>query len=142
MTVQIFSLETIDTPTGRMRIITDDEGRLRSVDWDDHESRMMKLLARHCGTNSFSFERVGRRRRARAGGAVFRWRGFCGRHPADEDPRHRIPMQDMGSLRTIPVGHSISYGALAARIAVPVQAAPWGLPMAPIPSPSWCLVTA
>ena len=140
MTVQIFSLETIDTPTGRMRIITDDEGRLRSVDWDDHESRMMKLLARHCGTNSFSFERsadVGGRARRRISMA-----GFCGRHPADEDPRHRIPMQDMGSLRTIPVGHSISYGALAARIAVPVQAAPWGLPMAPIPSPSWCLVTA
>ena len=119
MTVQIFSLETIDTPTGRMRIITDDEGRLRSVDWDDHESRMMKLLARHCGTNSFSLrESADVGGRAGAGG-VFRWRGFCGRHPADEDPRHRIPMQDMGSLRTIPVGHSISYGALAARIGRP-----------------------
>src|SRR5262245_66008254 len=54
MTTQIFSLETIDTPTGRMRIITDDEGRLRSLDWDDHEARMMKLLERHCGADGFS----------------------------------------------------------------------------------------
>ena len=48
MTIQIFSLETIDAPTGRMRIITDDEGRLRSVDWDDHEARMMKLFRQLC----------------------------------------------------------------------------------------------
>ena len=97
MTIQIFSLETIDSPTGRMRIITNDEGRLLSVDWADHEARMMKLLERHFGTNSFSL----RGELADVGGCAgagggFWWRHFCGRQPAGKDQRHRIPTQSMG----------------------------------------------
>lgn len=120
MTVQIFSLETIDTPTGRMRIITDDEGRLRSVDWDDHESRMMKLLARHCGTNSFSL-RESRPTSARA-------RALAAYFDGEVSAVATLPTRTHGTefqckiweaLRTIPVGHSISYGALAARIGRP-----------------------
>ncbi len=120
MTVQIFSLETVDSPTGRMRIITDDEGRLLSVDWDDHESRMMKLLDGTAERILSPFERVGRRRRERG-----HWRGIsmarflrsppCRRGPTAQNSNAKI----WEALRTIPVGHSISYGALAARIGRP-----------------------
>jgi methylated-DNA-[protein]-cysteine S-methyltransferase len=120
MTVQIFSLETIDTPTGRMRIITDDEGRLRSVDWDDHEARMMKLLERHCGANSFSL----RETPPTSAGA----RALAAYFDGDISAVADLPTRTQGTefqrkvweaLRTIPAGFSISYGSLAARIGRP-----------------------
>ncbi len=120
MTVQIFSLETIDTPTGRMRIVTDDKGRLRSVDWDDHEARMMKLLERHCGANSFSL----RKNRPTSAGA----RALAAYFDGDISAVADLPTRTQGTefqhkvwqaLRTIPAGLSISYGALAARIGRP-----------------------
>jgi methylated-DNA-[protein]-cysteine S-methyltransferase len=46
-----FSLERINTPTGRMVIVTD-EHCLRAVDWEDHKPRMQRLLRRHYGTNT------------------------------------------------------------------------------------------
>jgi methylated-DNA-[protein]-cysteine S-methyltransferase len=46
-----FSLERINTPTGRMAIVTD-EHCLRAVDWEDHEPRMQRLLRRHYRTNT------------------------------------------------------------------------------------------
>jgi methylated-DNA-[protein]-cysteine S-methyltransferase len=51
MSVQ-FSLERINTPTGRMVIVTTDEHCLRAVDWEDHEPRMQRLLRRHYGTDA------------------------------------------------------------------------------------------
>jgi methylated-DNA-[protein]-cysteine S-methyltransferase len=56
MSVQIFSLERIKTPTGRMVIVTTDEHWLRAVDWEDHEPRMQRLLRRHYGTNAILCE--------------------------------------------------------------------------------------
>jgi methylated-DNA-[protein]-cysteine S-methyltransferase len=120
MTIQTFSLETIDTPTGRMRIVTDDEGRLRSIDWDDHQARMMKLLERHCEATSFSLrENPPASAAARALAAYFN-----GDIAAVAD----LPTLTLGTefqrkvwqaLRAIPAGLSISYGALAARIGRP-----------------------
>lgn len=42
-----FFLEKMDTPIGVMLIITDDEGRLRAVDWLDEQDRMNQLNADH-----------------------------------------------------------------------------------------------
>ena len=50
--MQTFFIEHIETPTGRMRVVTDVERRLRAADWDDHEPRMQKLLQRHYGAGS------------------------------------------------------------------------------------------
>ena len=33
-----------------MRIVTDSEGQLRALDWDDHEDRLNRLLRMHYGT--------------------------------------------------------------------------------------------
>src|SRR2546429_5742319 len=51
MTMSLPSLyvERINTPTGRMMIVTDGEQRLRALDWEDHEPRMQRLLRRHYG---------------------------------------------------------------------------------------------
>ena len=38
MTNARFFIEHASTPTGAMRIVTDAEGRLRALDWDDHET--------------------------------------------------------------------------------------------------------
>jgi methylated-DNA-[protein]-cysteine S-methyltransferase len=120
MTVQIFLLETIDTPTGRMRIVTDDDGRLRSLDWDDHEARMMKLLERHWGACSFSLR--GNPPTSSAARALLAY--FDG----DIFAVDALPTATRGTefqrrvwqgLRAIPAGLSISYGALAARIGHP-----------------------
>jgi methylated-DNA-[protein]-cysteine S-methyltransferase len=52
----VFTLERLDTPTGRMLIVTDsrDEAdaetpRVRAVDWEDHEHRLQRLLRLHYG---------------------------------------------------------------------------------------------
>jgi methylated-DNA-[protein]-cysteine S-methyltransferase len=120
MAVQIFSLETINTPTGWMRIITDDEGRLRSVDWDDHETRMMKLLERHRGANSYSL----RESPPTSAGA----RALAAYFDGDISAVADLPTKTHGTefqhkvwqaLRTIPAGLSTSYGALAALIGRP-----------------------
>jgi hypothetical protein len=44
MTADTFMLERIETPTGPMRIVSDDEGRLRAVDWEDCTPRLQELL--------------------------------------------------------------------------------------------------
>jgi methylated-DNA-[protein]-cysteine S-methyltransferase len=120
MTMHIFSLETVDTPTGLMRVVTDDEGRLLSVDWDDHEARMMKLLERHCGAHSFSL----RENPPTSAGA----RALAAYFDGDISAVADLPTRTRGTefqqkvwqaLRTIPAGLSISYGALAARIGRP-----------------------
>jgi methylated-DNA-[protein]-cysteine S-methyltransferase len=120
MTNPIFSLETIHTPTGRMRIITDEDGKLRSLDWDDHEGRMMKLLERHCGVNSFSL----RESRPKSAAA----RALAAYFDGDVLAVDGLPTRTNGSefqhkvwqaLRTIPAGRSVSYGALAAQIGRP-----------------------
>lgn len=53
-TVQSFCLERLETPTGRMLIVTDDTTDehlrcLRAVDWEDHDHRLQRLLRLHYG---------------------------------------------------------------------------------------------
>ena len=51
MTADTFVLERIETPTGPMRIVSDDEGRLRAVDWEDCTPRLQELLRRYYGSS-------------------------------------------------------------------------------------------
>ena len=41
-----FLLERVPTPLGQMLIVTDEQGRLRALDWHDHEDRMHLLMQR------------------------------------------------------------------------------------------------
>lgn len=44
---QQFLIDRTGTPIGRLLIVCDGEGRLRAIDWEDHESRMLALLERY-----------------------------------------------------------------------------------------------
>ena len=127
MPVQTFSLERINTPTGRMVIVTADENCLRAVDWEDHEPRMQRLLRRHYGTNAILRE-VSRPSTARHSLQAY----FEG----DLDAVTRLPTATNGTdfqrtvwdaMRRIPVGHTISYGALAVQIGRPTATRAVGL---------------
>ena len=115
--MQTFFVEHIETPTGRMRVITDVERRLRAADWDDHEPRMQKLLQRHYGAGSVEL-----REPARPSAAA---RALSAYFAGDLNAVDEVPTETNGTafqravwtaLRNIPVGRTVSYGALAAQI--------------------------
>src|SRR3954447_14957794 len=39
-----FGLDRLDTPIGTALLVTDADGVLRALDWEDHEARMKDLL--------------------------------------------------------------------------------------------------
>ncbi len=117
---QTFFVEHIGTPIGRMRLVSDDEQRLRAVDWDDHEPRMLDLLRRHYGADTVQLSDASRP--SEAARALLAY--FDGAIEAVAD----LPTATNGTafqcavwlaLRRIPAGRTISYGALAAQIANP-----------------------
>jgi len=42
-------LDRMDTPLGVLLLVTDEAGRLRALDFEDYQPRMIRLLARHYG---------------------------------------------------------------------------------------------
>jgi methylated-DNA-[protein]-cysteine S-methyltransferase len=124
----IFHLEFLDTPTGPMRIVTDDQQRLRALDWEDHEERLQKLLHRHYGASAPELRERGRPSAARRALEAY----FAGDLAAVE----RLPTATNGTefqravwaaLRDIPIGHTISYGTLALRLGRPAAVRAVGL---------------
>ena len=132
MTSRTFTLERLDSPTGRMLIVTDEEERLRAVDWEDHEPRMQRLLRRYD-------ER-------RAGGEAFEVRESARHSPARRALRayfdgelealRQLPAAIQGTtfqravwdaLRRIPTGCTVSYGQLAVAIGRPTATRAVGL---------------
>ena len=128
MNEQIFFLECLNTPTGIMSIVTDDEDRLRAVDWEDHETRMQTLLQRHYGANTFSLLQAPRPSTAR--------RALENYFAGDLDAVTRLPTLTNGTdfqravwdaLRRIPIGQTMSYSGLAAQIGRPAAVRAVGL---------------
>ena len=118
--VHTFHLERVPTPTGAMLIVSDDEHRLRAVDWEDHEERMWRLLGRRYGKNAVALKDAPRASAAR--------RALDAYFEGDLDALARVPVAANGTpfqsevwaaLRQIPRGTTISYGALATRIGRP-----------------------
>jgi methylated-DNA-[protein]-cysteine S-methyltransferase len=110
--------DRIKTPTGTMLILVDEDGCLRSVDWEDHEDRMERLLARHYG--DALVRTPGRTPAVRAAIEAY----FGG----DLEALDTLPVRTNGTpfqrevwaaLRTIPAGETLSYGGLAQRIGRP-----------------------
>jgi methylated-DNA-[protein]-cysteine S-methyltransferase len=44
-----FRLDRLGTPIGFVLVVQDEDGRLRALDWEDHEARMIRLLRLHYG---------------------------------------------------------------------------------------------
>jgi len=106
------------TPIGEALLVTDDAGRLRALDWADYETRLRRLLRRHYGTVALSVGRAPETVRR----ALDRYFG------GDLAALDAIDCATGGTafqravwaaLRTIPVGRTLSYGALAAQIGAP-----------------------
>jgi len=117
--MQTFFLEHLETPTGAMRLVSDGERRLRALDWEDHDSRMQELIRRYYGAETRLRDAPRRSEAARALAAYF---------DGDLDAIVSLPTAANGTafqlavwaaLRKIPVGQTISYSALAARIGRP-----------------------
>jgi methylated-DNA-[protein]-cysteine S-methyltransferase len=120
VTAQTFFVEHIKTPTGEMRVVTDDAQCLRAVDWEDYEPRMHDLLRRYYGADSIELRKVSH---ASAPG-----RALLAYFDGDLDAIADLPTATNGTtfqhevwsaLRRIPIGRTVSYGALAAQIGRP-----------------------
>jgi len=120
---QTFALSRLPTPIGVALVATDDEGRLRIFEWEDHEDRMQSLLDRFYGAGrAHLVEGIG------GNGAkpvLDRLKAyFAGDVAAIDDIAADSAGTDFQrkvwkTLRKIPAGKTWSYNQLAQRIGRP-----------------------
>jgi methylated-DNA-[protein]-cysteine S-methyltransferase len=115
-----FFIDRMATPIGELIIIADGEGKLRTIDWTDHEARMKRLLDRYYGKGRYTLTP----RRDPGGLTSAMRRYFKGEIGVLKD----LPVATSGTdfqtriwaaLRRIKDGTTISYGELARRIGKP-----------------------
>ena len=49
-------VDRLQTPIGELLIVADRAGKLRTIDWTDHEARMRQLLDRYYGKGGYTLE--------------------------------------------------------------------------------------
>ena len=113
-------IDRVDTPIGRMLLVADESGKLRALDWEDYEERMMRLLQRHYSAAGYRLTP----KRNPHGLADRMRRYFAGEIGVIKDIETATagtPFQRSvwKALRDIPNGAAISYGTLAQRIRKP-----------------------
>jgi len=117
VTIEPLQWERIGTPTGPMQLVLDAHGRLCALEWVDHDERMQRFLRLRFGTGGYRLHPM--ERASRAARAVTAY--FEGELEALDSLETAARGTDFqrtvwDALRTIPVGTTISYGTLAARI--------------------------
>jgi len=115
---ETFGLDRLPTPIGTALLVTDADGVLRALDWEDFEMRMKELLRLQYGAVILKEARSPEDLRAALSGYfkgdldrldTIRWR------VAGTAFQHRVWTE----LPLIPAGTTMSYGALAAQIDKP-----------------------
>jgi methylated-DNA-[protein]-cysteine S-methyltransferase len=115
---ETFHLDRLATPIGTALLVTDADGVLRALDWDDHEARMRELLRLQYGAMTLTAARAP---------AVVR-SALSGYFKGDLDRLGEIKWRVAGTpfqrkvwnaLPKIPAGSTLSYGALAAKLGSP-----------------------
>jgi methylated-DNA-[protein]-cysteine S-methyltransferase len=123
-----FVLDRLVTPIGTMLVVTDCDGALRALDWEDHEPRMHRLFRLHYGQDGVVLEEGLAPAAVRSAIDAY----FDGDLSAIE----ALPVATGGTvfqrevwsaLREIPAGETVSYGALARKIARPAAVRAVGL---------------
>jgi methylated-DNA-[protein]-cysteine S-methyltransferase len=112
-----FYLENVPTPTGVMRLVCDADGAVRALDWDDHASRLLRLLRLRYGEDGARIEpRLEASAARRALEAYFD--GEMGALDALPVQLRGTPFQQQvwSALRDIPVGATECYAGVASRI--------------------------
>ncbi|MBH3130928.1 methylated-DNA--[protein]-cysteine S-methyltransferase [Serratia marcescens] len=126
--MQTFLIDRTATPVGELVLIADEQGRLRAIDWTDHEARLMKLLNTHYRADRFTL----REQRDPSGLTDAMQRYFAGELGIID----RLPVMTAGTefqrtvwqqLRQIPCGEILTYGQLAQRIGRPTAARAVGM---------------
>nr|QIG95902.1 methylated-DNA--[protein]-cysteine S-methyltransferase [Bradyrhizobium sp. 6(2017)] len=117
-TAQSFNLDRLKTPIGTALLVTDDDGVLRALDWDDYEGRMLELLRLHYGAVTL---RDGRAPAAMRKALADYFKGDLDRLADVEWRVAGTPFQQKvwHALPKISPGTTMSYGALAAKLKVP-----------------------
>ena len=115
---ELFRLDRLKTPIGVALLVTDDDGVLRALDWEDHEPRMRRLLRLQCGQIELKNARAPAALKS-ALAAYFR--GELDRLGDIEWCVEGTPFQRKvwQALPKIPAGKTLSYGALAAKLGSP-----------------------
>ena len=117
----IFTVATVPSPIGRMLVVSDSMQRLRALQWQDHEDRMERELARIYRRQSVQFERGAAPAATRRALQSY----FAGKLQAIDE----IPVQTGGTpfqgnvwraLRKIPAGTTLSYGRMATALRCPL----------------------
>ena len=49
-------VDRLQTPIGELLIVADSAGKLRTIDWTDHEARMRQLLDRYYGKGGYTLQ--------------------------------------------------------------------------------------
>lgn len=115
MTEQRFFTETIETPTGAMRLVTDEQDAVRSLDWDDHAQRMHRLMRLHYGVGGVRLDaRSAASPARRAIEAYFEGELAALDTLAVKTGGTDFQRQVWAALRTIGVGQRTTYGRVAA----------------------------
>jgi methylated-DNA-[protein]-cysteine S-methyltransferase len=115
---ETFGLDRLPTPIGAALLVTDAEGALCALDWEDYEPRLRQLLRLQHGNAML--------RNARAPDDIKS--ALSGYFAGELGRLNAIKWRVAGTafqrkvwtvLRTIPVGTTTSYGALAAELEMP-----------------------
>jgi len=118
MPSQSFMLDRLSTPIGAILLVTDEDGVLRALDFEDYEARMNALLRLQYGAVD-----------VRSGHAPKAMRSALSAYfDGDFVALKTIPWRVAGTpfqrkvwtaLPNIPAGKTMSYGALAAKLGAP-----------------------
>jgi len=128
MDSQTFQTESLDTPTGRMLLLTDEQGVVHVLDWEDHHERSQRLLGRYYRRVTLALREASKESTAKRALLAY----FSGRLDAIEGLRvassgSEFQNQVWTALRQIPTGKTLSYGALAKKIGRPAAVRAVGL---------------
>ena len=115
---ETFGLDRLQTPIGTALLVTDADGVLRALDWQEYESRMRQLLRLQCGVVALKDARSPAPLRSALAGY---FKGDLDRLKEIEWRVGGTPFQQKvwGALPGIPPGTTMSYGALAAKLDMP-----------------------
>ena len=114
-------VDRLQTPIGELLIVADGAGKLRTIDWTDHEARMRQLVDRYYSKGGYALQTA-----RDPGGLTSAMRAYF---KGDIGAIDRLPVADTvgtpfqrsvwRALRNIKSGKTISYAELARRIGKP-----------------------